>query len=181
MIVTGLIKRYNEKTDRVKNYNLKIEAVLNPTNSYLVGFSKNLTTNDEREEKYSLFEYRNIISIIYGTISENGHSFDLQIVVYANGQELINHIINSECQENCNYVFDYENFDGIHGEKYIFNMSDISTLPEFKNKTLTESIQHFIEIKDSYDYNLLYNFQKVDSKDKLMDIHEFGAYTNYQY
>lgn len=181
MIVTGLIKRYDEKTDRPKNYNLKIEAILNPVNSYLVGFHENLTTHDERKEKYSQFEYRNILSIIYGTISEKNLSFDIQVAVYADGQGLTNQIISSECHENSNYVFEYENYDCIGGEKYIFNMSDISTLPMFKKKTVTECIQHFMEIKESCDYNLLFHFHKLASKDKLMDIHEFAEYTNDQF
>ena len=82
MRVTGSIKRYDEKTDRSKVYDLKIETVLNPVNSYLVGFHENLVTHGNPKEKYSQFEYRNIISIIYGTISENNLSFDIQVVVY---------------------------------------------------------------------------------------------------
>lgn len=181
MRVTGSIKRYDEKTDRSKVYDLKIETVLNPVNSYLVGFHENLVTHGNPKEKYSQFEYRNIISIIYGTISENNLSFDIQVVVYADGQGFTNQIIYSECHENGNYVFDYENYDCIGGEKYIFNMSDISTLPEFKNKTVIECIQHFMEIKESYDYSLLFHFHKVKSKDKLLDINEFKEYTNGQF
>lgn len=181
MKIEGIVRRHNEKIDRPKIYDLKIEAVLNPVNSYLVGFYENLTTNDEKKEKYSQFEYRNIISIIYGTICESGLSFDIQIVVYADGHGFTNQIISAECLENGNYVFDYENYDCIGGEKYIFNMNDISTLPVFKNKTVTECIQHFMEIKNLCDYCLLFHFHKVASKDKLMDINEFGEYTNEQF
>lgn len=178
MKVLGLIRRQGEKTGAPKTYNLKVEAVLNPVNSYLVGFHENLTTNDAHKEKYSEFEYRNIISIIYGTISDIGLCFDVQVVVYSDGSELLNQVIHSECYDNENYVFDYVNYDCIGGEKYIFNMSDISTLPEFKDKTVVECIQRFMEIKESCDHRLLFDFYKVASKKELLSCSEFLDYTD---
>lgn len=182
MKVSGLIRREGEEKSRDKVYDMQVDAVISPSNTYLVGISKKKQTNDDKKEIYFKFEYRNIISLIYGTIKDGNLSFNVQIAVLSNGYDLMNQIIHTDCNETGNYIFDYEDFEYVRGEQlYILNMNDIQTLPEFANKTTFECIQHYVDVLEEYDHNLRFEFYKPASQQKYMNINEFANYTDDKY
>lgn len=182
MKIRGLIRTQGEEKGRDKVYDMQVDAVISPSNTYLVGIGKNYRTNDDKKEKYYKFEYRNIISLIYGTIEDGDLSFSIQIAVLSFGDELMNQIIHTCCNEYDNYVFDYETDDYVYGERlYILNMNDLQTLPEFANKTTFECIQHYVDVLEEYDHNLRFEFCKPVSQQKYMNLNEFADYTNDKY
>ncbi|WP_348725662.1 hypothetical protein [Parabacteroides goldsteinii] len=182
MKIRGLIRTQGEKKGRDRVYDIQVDAVFSPSNTYLVGIGKNYRTNDDKKEKYYKFEYRNIISLIYGTIKDENLSFSIQIAVLSSGDGLMNQIIHTVCNENENYVFDYETDDYVCGERlYILNMNDLQTLPEFANQTTFECIQHYVDVLEEYDHNLRFEFCKPVSQQKYMNLKEFADYTNDKY
>ena len=117
MKIRGLIRTQGEKKGRDRVYDIQVDAVFSPSNTYLVGIGKNYRTNDDKKEKYYKFEYRNIISLIYGTIEAGNLSFSIQIAVLSSGDGLMNQIIHTVCNENENYLFDYDTDDNVCGER----------------------------------------------------------------
>lgn len=183
MKVSGLIRREGEVKKTSKSYDLKVDAVINPSRTYVVDINLDCEMSGDIKEKYTHFEYRNIISIIYGTITDGNLNFKIQMIVYSNVGQLMNQIILSECLEYPSYVFDYDtdSFYSIH-PSYILNMDDLQTLPEYSGKTVFESIEHFANIVSlRYDYENIYKFYKPASKNKTMDFQEFANYTDCQF
>lgn len=183
MKVSGLIRREGEVKKTSKNYDLKVDAIINPSHTYAVCINTNCETTGEVKEKYTSFEYCNIISIIYGTVSEGNLDFNIQMIVYPGGGTLINQIIISECLEHPNYIFDYDE-DSFYSidVSYILNMNDLQTLPEYSGKTVFESIEYFVNTWDLRgEYKNRFQFFKPISKEKIMDFQEFSNYTNNEF
>lgn len=183
MKVTGLIRRTGEVKKTSKIYDLKVDAVIKPSHTYLVDISLDCETTGKTKEKYTQFEYCNIISIIYGTVSEDNLDFSIQMIVYTNAGQLMNQIILSECLEYPNYVFDYDTDSSysIH-PSYILNMDDLQTLPEYFGKTVFESIEHFANsVYLGNDIENTHKFYRPVSKNKTMDFKEFANYTDCQF
>lgn len=178
MKVTGLIRRTGEVKKTSKNYDLKVEAVISPSRTYVVDINLDCEMSEDIKEKYTQFEYRNIISIIYGTITEGNLNFKIQMIVYSNVGWLTNQIILSECLDNPNYVFDYDTDSSYSIQpSYLLNMDDLQTLPEYSGKTVFESIEYFANaVYLRSDYENIHKFYKLISQNKVMTYQEFNNY-----
>lgn len=177
MKVTGLIKKAGEVKKTSKCYDLKVDSVIPLSDTYVVSVNTECETTEKEKEKYTHFEYRNIISIIYGTISEGNLDFNIQMITYSNGGFLMNQIILAECLEYPNYIFDYDtdSFHSIH-PSFILNMNDLQTLPDCSGKTVFDSIEYFVnELRSKCEYKNLYEFF-ILGKRRAMDFQEFNNY-----
>ncbi|MCL3853526.1 hypothetical protein M1P97_19780 [Parabacteroides sp. GYB001] len=184
MKVTGLIRKERGAKTNCEIYDLQIDAVLNPSNTYIVQIDTDRMIQRNPRERYYTFTYRNIMSIIYGTVNKNDLCFNVQVVVYSDGQAIINQIILAECLNNSNYVFDFDEDFPIDGKypAYILNMNDIQTLPEYSGKTVIECIEHFVDsLNLRGEFSNRFEFFKPVSKNKLMDFQEFSDYTDCQF
>lgn len=184
MRVEGIIKKHGESNQSLKSYEVKIDTVVTPNRTYLVGICKNNITSEDQPQKYDYFEYRNIISIINGTVSDQGDIFEIQILTYSNGDELVNHVISSNCINNGSHILECTTYGAIETPiLYILNMNDLQTVPDYSGKTVIECIEHFMESLDdrglqNVDFETRFQFYKPKVNGKLMDYQEFATYTD---
>lgn len=183
MKVTGLIRKEGEIKKISKSYDLKVDAVINPSCMYIVDIDLDCETTGETKEKYTHFEYRNIISIIYGTVSDGSLDFRIQMLVYSNIGGLMNQIVLAECLENPNYVFDYDTDSSCSiYPLYILNMNDLQTYPEYSGKTVFESIEYFVNtVYLRSDYENIHKFYRPVSEKQTMNFQDFGRYTDWKF
>ena len=159
-------------------FDLNVEHSFTPNNLWYLIFNEGTTS--KKKLNYKSFSFHKIQNVLYGYINFNHLKFEMSMVIYTNGDELVKEIIKCNCHENPNYRF--KKFDSLENYWWqLVDLDELKSLSEFEKKTNIECFkklmeEHYSIIKDSIYYNIKFDFYEPSDSPKIFNSFEFLNY-----